>query len=242
VRADRECELEPRQGEGVEGVHELTSQAAFGPFEGHCGRRVKSRACFAGPTATLWRATVRRRSPLPWQPPGPHPPADAVEERPMTASRHPAGAVATPEVTGFFHEATNTISYVVRDPGSDCCAVIDPVTDLDYAAGRIAHGSADAIIDHIATRGLRLEWLIETHVHADHLSAAPYIQDRLGGRIGIGEKITVVQEIFGDVSTKGPTSVATAASSTGCSGMATPTPSVGSRPARCTRPAIRRRA
>jgi glyoxylase-like metal-dependent hydrolase (beta-lactamase superfamily II) len=91
-----------------------------------------------------------------------------------------------PEVEGFFDEGTNTISYIVRDPGSAACAVIDPVMDIDYAAGRITHDHADALIARIEERGLRLDWLIETHVHADHLSAAPYIQDRLGGRIGIG--------------------------------------------------------
>lgn len=108
-----------------------------------------------------------------------------------------------PEVTGFFDPATNTISYVVRDPGSDACAVIDSVMDIDYAAGRITYGHADEIIAHIRERGLRLEWLIETHVHADHLSAAPYIQQRLGGRIGIGANITIVQETFGKVFNEG---------------------------------------
>lgn len=108
-----------------------------------------------------------------------------------------------PEVQGFFDPATNTISYVVRDPASDACAVIDSVMDIDYAAGRITHDHADEIIAYITARGWRLDWLIETHVHADHLSAAPYIQDRLGGRIGIGEKITVVQETFGKIFNEG---------------------------------------
>jgi glyoxylase-like metal-dependent hydrolase (beta-lactamase superfamily II) len=108
-----------------------------------------------------------------------------------------------PEVTGFFDEATNTISYVVRDPGSTACAVIDSVMDIDYAAGRITYGHADEIIGFIRDRGLTLEWLIETHVHADHLSAAPYIQDRLGGKIGIGRNITVVQEVFGKIFNEG---------------------------------------
>ena len=109
----------------------------------------------------------------------------------------------TPEVHGFFDDATNTISYVVRDPASDACAVIDSVMDIDYAAGRITHGHADRIIAFIRERGWRLEWLIETHVHADHLSAAPYIQQHLGGRIGIGEKITVVQDTFGKIFNEG---------------------------------------
>jgi len=104
-----------------------------------------------------------------------------------------------PEVTAFFDEPTNTITYVVKDPASAACAVIDCVMDIDYPAGRITHESADAVIAHIREHGLRLEWLIETHVHADHLSAAPYIRSKLGGKIGIGEQITTVQNVFGDV-------------------------------------------
>src|SRR6476469_7661943 len=97
---------------------------------------------------------------------------------------HPVDLSVKPEVTPFFDPATNTISYVVKDPASRSCAVVDSVLDLDYAAGRIGHRSADAIIDFVRQHDLALEWLIETHVHADHLSAAPYIQERLGGRIG----------------------------------------------------------
>jgi glyoxylase-like metal-dependent hydrolase (beta-lactamase superfamily II) len=108
-----------------------------------------------------------------------------------------------PEVTAFFDEATNTISYVVVDPGSKACAVIDSVMDIDYAAGRIAYAHADAIIAFVRERGLDCQWLIETHVHADHLSAAPYIQGEIGGKLGIGEQITVVQETFGKVFNEG---------------------------------------
>jgi len=108
-----------------------------------------------------------------------------------------------PEVTGFFDPATNTISYVVRDPASEACAVIDSVMDIDYAAGRITYDHADEIIAFIRDNGWRLEWLIETHVHADHLSAAPYIQGKLGGKIGIGAGITVVQETFGKIFNEG---------------------------------------
>lgn len=108
-----------------------------------------------------------------------------------------------PEVHGFFDAATNTISYVLRDPASDACAVIDSVMDIDYAAGRITHDHADRIIAFIREKGWRLEWLIETHVHADHLSAAPYIQQHLGGKIGIGAKITVVQDTFGKIFNEG---------------------------------------
>lgn len=108
-----------------------------------------------------------------------------------------------PEVTAFFDPATNTISYVVRDPASRACAVIDSVMDIDYAAGRIAYDHADAIIAFVRRHGLEVEWLIETHAHADHLSAAPYIQRELGGRLGIGEGIRIVQETFGKVFNEG---------------------------------------
>lgn len=108
-----------------------------------------------------------------------------------------------PEVTGFFDPATNTISYVVKDPGSAACAIVDSVMDIDYAAGRISHDHADQIIAHVRNRGLTVDWLIETHVHADHLSAAPYIQQRLGGKLGIGRGITVVQDTFGKVFNEG---------------------------------------
>ena len=108
-----------------------------------------------------------------------------------------------PEVTPFFDEATNTISYVVKDPGSSACAIIDSIMDIDYAAGQITYDHADSIIKFIKENDLSLEWLIETHVHADHLSAAPYIQEQLGGKIGIGEKITLIQETFGKVFNEG---------------------------------------
>ena len=108
-----------------------------------------------------------------------------------------------PEVTAFFDEPTNTVTYVVKDPASDACAVIDSVMDIDYAAGRITHASADAVIAFVQDHGLRVEWLIETHVHADHLSAAPYIQGKLGGQIGIGANITIVQDTFGKVFNEG---------------------------------------
>jgi len=108
-----------------------------------------------------------------------------------------------PEVKGFFDPQTNTISYVVKDPNSKACAVVDSVMDIDYAAGRITFEHADEIIDYVKQNHLQVEWLIETHVHADHLSAAPYIQEKLGGKIGIGDKITVVQDTFGKVFNEG---------------------------------------
>lgn len=108
-----------------------------------------------------------------------------------------------PVVTAFFDEATNTISYVVKDPESSSCAVVDSVMDIDYAAGRLSYENADRILAFIRENALQLEWLIETHVHADHLSAAPYIQEQLGGKIGIGSNIVVVQETFGKVFNEG---------------------------------------
>jgi len=107
------------------------------------------------------------------------------------------------DVRAFFDEATNTVSYVVKDPASASCAVIDSVLDFDYASGRTDTRSADAVIADVTARGLQVDWVLETHVHADHLSAAPYIQQRVGGRIGIGEKITVVQDTFGKVFNEG---------------------------------------
>ena len=108
-----------------------------------------------------------------------------------------------PDVTAFFDEATNTVTYVLRDPQGHACAVIDSVLDFDYPSGRTDTRSADAVIAFIKDAGLDLHWILETHVHADHLSAAPYIQQRLGGKIGIGTRITDVQTTFGTVFNEG---------------------------------------
>ncbi|MEE4120898.1 MAG: MBL fold metallo-hydrolase [Paracoccaceae bacterium] len=116
---------------------------------------------------------------------------------------YPVDTKVKPEVTAFFDEATNTISYVVKDPATNACAVVDSVLDIDYAAGRITYDSADEIIAYIQSHDLKLEWIIETHVHADHLSAAPYIQDKLGGKIAIGENILIVQDTFGKIFNEG---------------------------------------
>ncbi|MDB2474496.1 MBL fold metallo-hydrolase [Amylibacter sp.] len=107
------------------------------------------------------------------------------------------------DVNAYFDEATNTISYLVKDPSSNHCAIIDSVMDMDYAAGRITYENADKLINEIQSRELNLDWIIETHVHADHLSAAPYIQQKLGGKIGVGEKIMVIQETFGKIFNEG---------------------------------------
>ena len=109
----------------------------------------------------------------------------------------------TPKVTGFFDDATNTISYVIQDPQGSACAIIDSVLDFDYASGRTDTKSADAIIAFVKENSLDVQWLLETHVHADHLSAAPYLQAALGGKIGIGDRIQVVQDTFGKVFNEG---------------------------------------
>ena len=109
----------------------------------------------------------------------------------------------SPKVSGFHDPSSGTISYVVQDPQSIKCAVIDSVLDFDHASGRTSTVNADKLIKYIQTKQLDLEWIIETHVHADHLSAAPYIQEKIGGKIGIGEHIRTVQNVFGKIFNEG---------------------------------------
>ncbi|MFT3966054.1 MAG: MBL fold metallo-hydrolase [Sphingobium sp.] len=104
-----------------------------------------------------------------------------------------------PEIKSFFDEPTNTASYVVHDLETRMAAIIDSVLDYDAAAGRTSTASADAIIAYVREQGLTVEWLLETHAHADHLSAAPYLQGELGGKLAIGKAILAVQDIFGKV-------------------------------------------
>ena len=111
--------------------------------------------------------------------------------------------VIKPNVAAFFDKDSNTFSYVVKDPHSFSCAIIDSVLDFDYASGSTTNTSADEIIEYVVTHKLKVEWLIETHVHADHLSASPYLQKKLGGKIGIGEHITKVQGTFGHIFNEG---------------------------------------
>lgn len=99
-------------------------------------------------------------------------------------------------VTTFFDEATFTATHVAEDTETGRCAIIDPVLDYDPASGRTAHRSADKVIAHVRDRGLTVEWVLETHVHADHLTAAPYLKTELGGHSAIGERVTVVQKTF----------------------------------------------
>lgn len=107
------------------------------------------------------------------------------------------GAALRPEIASFFDPATFTVTYVVHDPATLDAAVIDSVLDFDPASGRTATASADAVIDYVTSHNLKVMWLLETHAHADHLSAAPYLQEKLGGKIAIGADITKVQQVFG---------------------------------------------
>jgi len=115
-----------------------------------------------------------------------------------------AGAGLRPEIASFFDPATFTVTYVVRDPATREAAIIDPVLDFDPNSGRTATASADAVIEYVNSHNLKVTWLLETHAHADHFSAAPYLQERLGGTIAIGEHITAVQAVFGKLFNAGP--------------------------------------
>ncbi|MGR3511844.1 MAG: MBL fold metallo-hydrolase [Paracoccaceae bacterium] len=108
-----------------------------------------------------------------------------------------------PDVTAFFDPSTHTVSYIVKDPHGAGAAIIDSVLDFDYASGNTDTASADRIIDYTQQLGLRIDWILETHVHADHLSAAPYLQEHVGGKIGIGTEICTVQDTFGKVFNEG---------------------------------------
>jgi len=114
-----------------------------------------------------------------------------------------AGAIPKPQVQAFFDEPTFTASYVLYDPDSRSAAIIDSVLGFDAAAARTSSTAADAIVDFVKAEGLSVEWLLETHAHADHLSAAPYLQQKLGGKIAIGREITTVQKVFGKLFNEG---------------------------------------
>ncbi len=105
----------------------------------------------------------------------------------------------TPDVKAFFDEPTNTVSYVVKDPDSQSCAILDSVLDFDPNSGRTNTASADDIISYVRENNLTVEWILETHAHADHLSAAPYLKEKLGGTTGVGAHITDVQDVFAKV-------------------------------------------
>lgn len=117
------------------------------------------------------------------------------------ASQQVEAAVSNPAqrpiVRSFFDPETYTVSHVVRDPGSASCAIVDSVLDFDAAAGRTSTRTAQALVDYVKSESLEVQWLLETHAHADHLSAAPWLQQQLGGQLAIGREITRVQEVFG---------------------------------------------
>ena len=122
----------------------------------------------------------------------------------LTSSQYKKFLLSTPEVRSFFHPATHTVSHVVADPASQRAVIIDSVLDYEPASATVSQESADAIIEYVIDKGYSVEWILETHIHADHLSAAQYLKERLGGQIAIGENITSVQEIFGNVFGEGP--------------------------------------
>ena len=114
-----------------------------------------------------------------------------------------ADSVKRPVVKSFFDEATFTISHVVHDPETRRAALIDSVLDFEQASGRTSHASADALIAYVEAQDLTVDWILETHAHADHLSAAPYLQEKLGGRLAIGHEILTVQDVFGKIFNEG---------------------------------------
>lgn len=109
----------------------------------------------------------------------------------------------TPKVDAFFDNATNTVSYVIAEPEGRGAAIVDSVLDFDQASGTTGTEQADKIAEFVVAQGLSVHWILETHVHADHLSAAPYLQEKLGGKIGIGAEITAVQDTFGKIFNEG---------------------------------------
>lgn len=113
------------------------------------------------------------------------------------------GRIRTPHVKAFFDEPTFTASYVVHDPATKAAAIIDSVLDFDHPSGRTSFESADVMIAYVQAEGLKVEWLLETHAHADHLSAAPYLQEKLGGKLVIGAQIITVQNVFGKIFNEG---------------------------------------
>jgi glyoxylase-like metal-dependent hydrolase (beta-lactamase superfamily II) len=113
------------------------------------------------------------------------------------------GNARVPEVKAFFDEATFTASYVVSDSETKAAAIVDSVLDFDQPSGRTSTKSAEGIVDYVREHGLIVEWILETHAHADHLSAAPYLQEKLGGKIAIGREILTVQNVFGKIFNEG---------------------------------------
>lgn len=128
--------------------------------------------------------------------------------RMSTADQIAAGRAGRPDVTAFFHAATFSVSYLVADPATRRAALIDTVLDYDHKAGRISTEAADAMIDAVRGRDLTVEWVLETHVHADHLTAAPHVKATLGGRMALGAHVTDIQSYFKKLFNAGPGFVA----------------------------------
>ena len=114
-----------------------------------------------------------------------------------------AGTLHAPQVKAFFDEPTFTVSYVVSDAATRRAAIVDSVWNFDHASGRTSFESADQIVAYVQEQGLTVEWILETHAHADHLSAAPYLQEKLGGKLAIGREIVTVQGVFGKIFNEG---------------------------------------
>jgi glyoxylase-like metal-dependent hydrolase (beta-lactamase superfamily II) len=131
-------------------------------------------------------------------------PCDAhVEQAANQIARAARGETASPVIKTFFDGATFTASHVVHDPVTKAAAIVDSVMDFDQPSGRTSFNNADEITRYVESEGLKVEWLLETHAHADHLSAAPHLQEKLGGKIAIGEHIRTVQEVFGKIFNEG---------------------------------------
>ena len=127
----------------------------------------------------------------------------ALKQAQELVGRALRGDVARPVVRTFFDEPTFTATHVVHDPASKSAAIVDSVMNFDQAAGRTSFESAEQVIEYVQSEGFQVEWLLETHAHADHLSAAPYLQEKLGGKIAIGAEIRTVQRVFGKVFNEG---------------------------------------
>lgn len=128
---------------------------------------------------------------------------EALDTASEQVERTLCGEIRTPVVKTFFDERTFTATHVVHDPETRSAAVIDSVLDFDQPSGRTSFASADRLIDYVRSEGLTVEWILETHAHADHLSAAPYLQEKLGGKVAIGSEILTVQEVFGRIFNEG---------------------------------------
>jgi glyoxylase-like metal-dependent hydrolase (beta-lactamase superfamily II) len=127
----------------------------------------------------------------------------ALERAQELVGRTSLGEVSRPLVKTFFDEMTSTATHVVHDPDTNAAAIIDSVMDFDQPSGRTSLKSAHQIIDYVRSEGLEVGWILETHVHADHMSAAQYLQEKLGGKLAIGRQIVTVQNVFGTIFNEG---------------------------------------